>query len=300
MKALYVEDISYEVGFDEQIEGMFMIMKKLSKEGEKSICFIGDKTGDIKAAIPDKKDALKVGDVIKIYGTRRSLVEINDYSIVEKYDKNDFLPSIPVKDIMKEIEQMSLEEFKNEEVVALNDYFFKNKSFVERFASGIGGLHQHHNYRGGLAEHTLNVMYMTKSMAYRYNSRRKEIAILAAKLHDIGKLEEYFTEGPFSVTTRGDMEGHIVIGVQMIEEAFRAGGEVYSQEFKDRIKGCIVQHHGKLEYGSPKAPNTEEAFMVHFADYMDATFNKLGQIREKTEPGTWSEYDRRVGTRIYT
>lgn len=142
-------------------------------------------------------------------------------------------------------------------------------------------------------------MYMTKVMAYRYNCRHKEIAILAAKLHDIGKTEEYDVNGPFSVSIRGEMEGHIVIGVTMIEEAFKSGGNIYSEDFKNRIKGCIVQHHGKIEYGSPKAPNTEEAFIVHYADFVDATMNKVGQVKDITEPGTWSEYDRRIGTRLY-
>jgi len=99
---------------------------------------------------------------------------------------------------------------------------------------------------------------------------------------------------------KGEMEGHIVIGITMLEEAFNIGGNIYSDDFKHRIKGCVVQHHGKLEYGSPKVPNSEEAYIVHYADYIDATFNKIGQIKDITQPFTWSEYDRRIGTRLYS
>lgn len=119
------------------------------------------------------------------------------------------------------------------------------------------------------------------------------------KLHDIGKIEEYKIDGPFSVTMRGDMEGHIVMAVTMLEEAFRSGGDIYSEDFKMRIKSCIIQHHGKLEYGSPKVPRTEEAFIVHYADYVDAMLNKIEQVRNITEPNNWSEYDRRIGTKLY-
>ena len=98
---------------------------------------------------------------------------------------------------------------------------------------------------------------------------------------------------------RGEMEGHIVIGITMVEEAFKKNPEIYSEEFIHRIKGCIVQHHGRVEYGSPKAPNTEEAFIVHYADYVDATMNKVWQVKEVTEVGNWSEYDRRIGTRLF-
>lgn len=301
MKKIYIKDLK---GLEEKqiIETSFMIMKVLERKEKVLIAFIGDKTGDIKAEIKNTEHNLKVGDVIKIKAnTNERLLIVDEFEKEEEYEIEDFLPTIDadIDEIMKEIKEISQEEFKSEESKALDEYFFENKEFVEKFKKGIGGLRQHHNYIGGLAEHTLNVMYLAKTLAYRYDCRYKEIAILAAKLHDIGKIEEYYTEGPFQVTMRGDMEGHIVVAVTMLEEAFQAGGDVYSEEFKSRMKGCIVQHHGKVEYGSPKAASTEEAFIVNFADSVDATLNKISQVKKITEPNTWSEYDRRIGTRLY-
>jgi 3'-5' exoribonuclease len=297
MKSVFISDLKE----NESIKSSFMIMKKLAREDGKLIAFIGDKTGDIKASIPDKMDTLEVGDVISTYGNKDRILKVQEFEKETNYDIKDFLPvsSRPIEDIMEEIKSISEEEFKSEECRALDQYFFSNKEFLEKFKKGIGGLSQHHNYLGGLAEHTLNSMYLAKTMAYRYNCRHKEIAILGAKLHDIGKIEEYNTDGPFSVSMRGDMEGHIVIGTTMLENAFRDGGDIYSEDFKMRIKGCIIQHHGKMEYGSPKVPKTEEAFIVHFADYVDALLNKLERVRNSTEPNTWSEYDRRIGTKLY-
>jgi 3'-5' exoribonuclease len=297
MKDCYIEDIKEK----KQVEGLFMIMKKLYEDEEELTAYIGDNTGDIKAVIQKTDIDLKVGAVIGIKATKENLLKVYEYKLIEDYDLNDYLPSIkrPIEDIMEELDNISKEEFKGEEAKTLNDYFFKDKFFLEKFKKGIGGLSQHHNYRGGLAEHTLNVTYLTKVFAYRYNCRNKEIAILGAMLHDMGKIVEYDVDGPFSVSLEGDMEGHIVIGISMLEEAFKKGGSIYTEDFKNRIKGCIVQHHGKVEYGSPKAPNSEEAYIIHFADYVDATMNKITQIKEITEPNTWSEYDRRIGTRLY-
>lgn len=297
MKSKFIKDLKDK----EAIDGTFMIMKKLAREGKTLIAYIGDKSGDLKAYIADTDDNLKVGDVINIRGNNSSGLQVTKYKREDRYNLDDFLPSLskPLEEIMAEIEKISQEEFKRDECKALNDYFFNNKDFVESFKRGIGGLNQHHNYIGGLAEHTLNVMYMAKAIAYRYDCRYKDVAILSAKLHDIGKILEYNVDGPFSVSMRGEMEGHIVIGITMLEEAFKAGGDIYSEDFKHRIKGCIVQHHGKVEFGSPKTPNTEEAFIVHYADFVDATFNKLGQVKDKIEPDTWSDYDRRIGARLY-
>jgi 3'-5' exoribonuclease len=297
MKTRFVKDIKDS----KNIEGSFMIMKKLAMEGKTLVAYIGDKTGDLKANIPVEEHQPQVGDVITIKAVRDTVVQVSKYKKEKYYDLNDYLPAIskPIDEIMEELRQIAEEELKSKETKALRNYFFEDKSFVDKFKRGIGGLSQHHNYIGGLAEHTLNVTYMTKVMAYRYDCMHKDIAVLAAMLHDIGKIEEYKVDGPFSVSMRGEMEGHIVIGITMVEEAFKAGGDIYSEDFKHRIKGCIVQHHGKVEYGSPKAPNTEEAFIVHYADFIDATMNKIGQVKDMTEPGTWSDYDKRISTRLY-
>ncbi|KGM99990.1 HD domain-containing protein [Clostridium botulinum] len=297
MKDIFTKDLNKE----ENVKTSFMIMKILSRDYGKVTAYIGDKTGDIKAVIEDENNELNVGTVIYVEGSIDGILQVEEFKIETEYNIEDYLPTVkrPIDDILNEIEDISNEEFKSHEVIALNNYFFGNNEFVDKFKKGIGGLKQHHNYIGGLAEHTLNVMYMAKTLAYRYDCRHKEVAILAAKLHDIGKVEEYFVDGPFSVTMRGDMEGHIVIAISMLEDAFREGGDIYSQDFKDRMKGCLVQHHGKQEYGSPKVPNTEEAYIVHFSDYVDATMNKISQVRDITQPDTWSEYDRRIGTRLF-
>ncbi|AEB75364.1 HD domain-containing protein [Clostridium botulinum] len=297
MKDIFTKDLNKE----ENIKTSFMIMKILSRDYGKITAYIGDKTGDIKSVIEDENNELNVGTVIDIEGSIDGILQVEEFKIKTDYNIEDYLPTVkrPINDIFNEIEDISNAEFKTHEVIALNNYFFGNNEFVNKFKKGIGGLKQHHNYIGGLAEHTLNVMYMAKTLAYRYDCRHKEIAILAAKLHDIGKVEEYFVDGPFSVTMRGEMEGHIVIAISMLEDAFREGGDIYSQDFKDRMKGCLVQHHGKQEYGSPKVPNTEESYIVHFADYVDATMNKISQVKDITQPDTWSEYDRRIGTRLF-
>lgn len=166
MKTIFAKDVNR----DAVLETSFMIMKKLAREGEKLVAFIGDKTGDLKASIPDAENNLEVGDVIWIRGVNDSILSVEEFKKENDYIIEDYLPVVkrPIEDIMGELEKISKEEFKSKETIALNDYFFNNKDFIEEFKKGIGGLRQHHNYRGGLAEHTLNVTYMAKIMAYRH------------------------------------------------------------------------------------------------------------------------------------
>ena len=285
---------------DGNVKISLMIIKKLYKDGNKNVYLLSDKTGYINGKIASKL-RLEPGQVVEIEGVKDSLIDVNHLKNVEEYEIEDYLVTVkrPIEEIMNDIEEITKECITSPEGKKLNDYFFKDEKFLEKFKKGIGGVSMHHNYIGGLAEHTLNVMYLTKILCERYNCRRKEIAVLSAKLHDIGKLDELYYNGPFKYTLEGELEGHIIIGVQMIDRAIRDMNVPFSEDFIRRIKGCIVQHHGKLEYGSPRVANMEESIILNFADNIDATMNKIEQIKEDTKENAWSQYDRRIETKLY-
>lgn len=294
-KNVFLEDLK-----DGNVKISLMIIKKLYKDGNKNVYLLSDKTGYINGKIASKL-RLEPGQVVEIEGVKDSLIDVNHLKNVEEYEIEDYLVTVkrPIEEIMNDIEEITKECITSPEGKKLNDYFFKDEKFLEKFKKGIGGVSMHHNYIGGLAEHTLNVMYLTKILCERYNCRRKEIAILSAKLHDIGKLDELYYNGPFKYTLEGELEGHIVIGVQMIDRAIKDMDVPFSEDFIRRIKGCIVQHHGKLEYGSPRVANMEESIILNFADNIDATMNKIEQIKEDTKENAWSQYDRRIETKLY-
>ncbi|MBW9153096.1 3'-5' exoribonuclease YhaM family protein [Clostridium estertheticum] len=278
-----------------------MVMKIMFKDASKFVCILVDKSGEVKANIPSKNGDITEGSVIEVEGFKDKNLDVKKYKFITNYTLSDYLPTVkrPIEDIMNEMETLTEKYIISNEGKALNDYFFKNELFLDKFQRGIGGVSMHHNYIGGLAEHTLNVMYLTATLCERYECKRTEIAVLAAKLHDIGKIYELYYDGPFKYTLRGEMEGHIVIGVELLDRAIRENESLYSEDFITRIKGCLVQHHGKPEFGSPRGMKMEESFIVNFADSTDATMNKISQIKDKTEPGNWSDYDRRIDTKLY-
>ncbi len=261
-KKEFLKDIDMNKNFKTSLT----VMKKIHKDSNM-----------IKARISNKF-RLKPGQVIEIESKKEpTMDEVKSVRIIASdYELDDYLPKVkrPIQDILKEIEDISDEFIKSEEAKVLNDYFFKDEEFLDKFKKGIGGVSMHHNYIGGLAEHTLGVMYLSKILCGRYNCKNKEIAILGAKLHDIGKLYELDYKGPFKYTLQGELEGHIAIGVQMIDKAINEISYEFSEDFIRRVKGCIIQHHGKLEYGSPRECNMEESCLKKFSGGLDATKNK--------------------------
>ena len=80
-----------------------------------------------------------------------------------------------------------------------------------------------------------------------------------AVLHDIGKTEELAYDMAFSYTDSGQLIGHIVKSVAMINEkvhALRAGGTQIDPALLDALTHIILSHHGQYEFGSPKLPAT--------------------------------------------
>ncbi|MEG0051378.1 MAG: HD domain-containing protein [Terrisporobacter sp.] len=294
-KKPYLKDLK-----DGNVKVTLMIMKKLYKDRNKIVYTLCDKSGYINGKINDRLK-LEPGQVIEVEGVKDYILDISNVKIVKDFEIEDYLVSVErdIEEIMAEIEEISKAYITSPQAVKLNDYFFKDNEFLEKFKRGIGGISMHHNYIGGLAEHTLNVMYLTMVLCDRYDCRRKELAVLSAKLHDIGKIYELDYNGPFKYTIEGELEGHIVIGVQMIDRGIRDLGVPFSDDFVRRIKGCITQHHGKLEYGSPKKTNMEESFILNFADSIDATMNKITQLKESTDADNWSIYDKRIETKLY-
>lgn len=294
-KKIYLKDLK-----DGSVKTSLMVNKRLYKDGNKMLYILSDKSGYINAKIPMKLK-LEPGQVIEVEGVKDYVLDVFQVKLLEKYDINDYLASVnrDIDEIMESIEEISNECIISPQAKMLDDYFFKNEEFLEKFKRGIGGVSMHHNYIGGLAEHTLGVMYLTKILCDIYDCRRREIAVLSAKLHDIGKIYEMDFSGPFKYTLEGELEGHIVIGVEMIDRAIMDLKIPFSEDFIRRVKGCIIQHHGKLEYGSPKKANMEESIILNFADNVYATLNKINQIKEETKENTWSVYDKKMETKLY-
>lgn len=295
-KKIFLKDI--EDG--QQFNTSLLVMKRLYKDTNKVVYLLSDKSEQIKAKIPSRIK-LEIGDVISINTQKTFILDISQIEKLTDYNLEDYLPTVnrSIDDIINEIEIISEECITSQEGKLLNDYFFKDQDFISKFKIAIGGISMHHNYIGGLCEHTLGVMYLTKVLCDRYNCRRREIAVLSAKLHDIGKIYELDYNGPFKYTLQGELEGHIAIGVQLIDRAFNNIDYPFSDDFIRRIKGCIIQHHGKIEYGSPREANMEESFILNYADSVDATLNRINQIKEVTKENSWSEYDRRIDKKLY-
>ena len=143
----------------------------------------------------------------------------------------------------------------------------------------------HHCTRGGLLEHTLSVTQLVLKLANHYldahlvPADKISIPLLVAGsiLHDIGKLSD--TDLSSVVTrkkTEGFLLGHQVLGIKLIGEiASEVGLESETQMLLEHI---ILSHQRFSDWETAIPPMTLDAMLVHYADYIDSTFNNALKI----------------------
>jgi 3'-5' exoribonuclease len=152
----------------------------------------------------------------------------------------------------------------------------------------------HHDYRSGLLEHLLQVADVCLRLADVYGAD-KSYVVAGAILHDIGKVEELDYDLATSYSLEGNLLGHITIGVQMVNEAAAALGDV-PRDVVARLAHLILSHHGSRELGSPVEPMTVEAFILSAADDLDATIHQVRRhLSEASGDSRFTAYHSRLG-----
>jgi 3'-5' exoribonuclease len=271
-----------------------------------------DKSGKIKGYLwtdPIEMAAfLKVKSYVKIRGITKEIngsivIDIEKIRAADKseVDIRDFLDVVPGGiDYWHKRLLTIIESVKDTNCRNLIFSFLYDEGFLEMFITSPGGLSVHHNYIGGLLEHTVNIMEQALAVASRHEALLDtDLLLTAAFIHDIGKTREIYWEVAREYTTEGKLLGHIAIGITMIEEKLSKFPD-FPVDLAMLLKHMILSHHGSLEYGSPVVPATPEAVALNLIDNIDAKLNHLYCHLGYSDPGdSWSGYDRFFGTAIY-
>ena len=274
---------------------------------------LGDVSGNIKGIIWDLniiKDTINKGDVIFIkgevteyYGPQVVINEVRKLD-PEKVNRKMFQPvsNRDPQEMLKEIKQIITEEISNYYLQKLLKLLFSDKEFVKKFAASPAAKTVHHNYVGGLLEHTLEVVYFCRKMMEVYpDGIDGDIVLTGAILHDMGKIEEY---DPFSfnfdITDRGKLLGHISIGKEILDRHI-AQIEGFPRDLRLELEHVMLTHHGHKEWGSPEIPKTVQAFALFHADLLSARMSQFLKLMQGNRSGEsdWSEWDRFLERSVY-
>jgi 3'-5' exoribonuclease len=184
------------------------------------------------------------------------------------------------------------EEVWQEMVAEINDpllaeilYRFWEKYSI-LFKVSPGSSRHHHNYNGGLFDHTYSVYAMAKQITEVYPDLNRDVLLTGAILHDIGKLYSY-EPAPLTKTGREpkwkfkrtddslvlDHFGEGLLMVQrIVDEIIMDTGEAQCISDVRDVYHIIASHHGDVRrgWGSLVNPNTPEAWVVSECDMISS------------------------------
>lgn len=177
---------------------------------------------------------------------------------------------------------------------------FKNDEIRRHFGQAPGGKLWHHNYRGGLLEHTLSVTEISQNVGKMYPGVNHDLLVAAGLLHDIGKIETYTYKTLIDFTDKGRLLGHIVIGAQLVADQIKTIPN-FPKELENQLLHLILSHQGKLEQASPVVPMTLEGLILYYADELDSNANAFQRIsrKDKKEGVKWSSYVKILDRYLY-
>lgn len=305
VKQVYVEQIRER----DQVDSLFLVRDKImatAKNGKPYMTLkLMDRTGEVEGRVWDRveefnrmfnrDDFVRVSAKASVYMGKMQLVVQNLKRIDEQeVDLGDFLPVTgrSQQQMQSELQQL-LGSLGDPWIEKLLRSFFDDADFYQRYSKAPAAKAMHHVFLGGLLEHSLAVAALANDIAARYPQANRDLLIAGALLHDVGKVDELSYDRSFNYTDEGKLLGHIVMGVQMIDDRIR-NIEGFPQRTGTLIKHLLLSHHGQYEFGSPKRPKTLEAVILNFIDDLDSKINGIQTHidRQPDREGDWTSYHR--------
>lgn len=278
---------------------------------------LSDRTGSLTARVWNNGEAIgagfRSGDYLRVEGTAQ--LYQGEMQIVatrltrlppERVKIDDFRLQVPshVPKLVKRLEEI-LRTIRNPHLRTLVDCYLIDPEFMQKFSLVPAGVKNHHAHIGGLIEHVVQLAEGALRMAEVYPYLDRDLLLVGVFLHDSGKTEELSCERGLSYTDEGQLLGHIVQGILILEKkaaaAAKLAGEPIPAEVLLQVRHLIVSHHGEAEFGSPRVPMTLEAAVLHHLDNLDAKLEAYRrQFADDPNPDApWTNYSQQTGRKLY-
>jgi 3'-5' exoribonuclease len=303
MKSPYIGELQP----NQVVTGVFLVQTKdvrQKKTGEPYLSLVlGDRSGDIDAKMWDnvaevmdgfdRDDFVRVKGLMQVYQNRPQFT-IHKIVRVEESEV-DFADYFPCSE--RSPEEMFAElraliaGLGNPHLRALLDAFMDDERIALPYRTAPAAKSVHHAFLGGLIEHVLSLCKLAKVTAAHYRDIDLDLLLAGVILHDVGKIHELSYERSFGYSNEGQLLGHIVIALRMLDEKL-AQVSGFPEETRTLLAHMIVSHHGELEFGSPRVPLFPEALLLHHLDNMDSKMEcmRAAIARDRHSTGCWTGY----------
>mgnify|MGYP001155037336 CR=1 FL=1 len=267
---------------------------------------LADNSGSIKGKVWSDDisacDKVTEGDVVEVTATIEDFMNAPQmkitnmkktevYELTELQQKSDF----DIDKMWKDLEDI-ISKIKNPHLKKLLNNVFDEET-IQKFKEAPAAYKVHHNYLGGLIEHTWEMIRMSESVQSHYPKLNLDLLQTGILLHDIGKIQELEASTTILITNQGKLLGHIYMGAEMVKN--KAQDDI-PEDLLNEVLHIILSHHGTKEYGSPVVPMTSEAITVHVMDNASAKIRiAYSQIHGDLGSEQFTQFVPQLGTELY-
>lgn len=310
MTKLFVTDLQGK----EEIESIFLVKifnTMEGKDGRKYFNIIlSDASGDLESRLWQyseeveknitKNSFVKVRGKLNFFQGRKQFIlsqiekvastEVNEEDFVMRSTQD---PEVMFKELLAIIDELSDVYIRD-----LLRSIVTDGEIARRLKTWQAGKSIHHAYRSGLLEHILSCTYLATNLSRHYKVNHNYV-VAGCVLHDLCKIYELTDGLNVEYTEEGKLVGHLVKGLELVDR-FSYKIKNFPHYTKMHIKHILLSHHGEYEYGSPKIPQTSEAFLVHLIDLMDSKMNSLEMVKKTdSQTGHWSGFIKHLDRIVY-
>ena len=270
----YVADLSEGT----LVDAMFAVQRKQRRHTRNGDPFLSMELADRTGRVPgvvwndvnllgsrfDQGDTVRVLGRVESYGGRLQIA-VRDLEKIEAGDPLDLVPGARRDaETLDGFVEFLAGEVSHAGLRGLLDRFLADARFRERLRSAPAA-ETHHDYAGGLLEHTVAVATLCREAAQLHPRLNSDILVTAALLHDVGRTETFRPGVTIAVSEQGRLLGHVLAGVRMIDAGAREAG--LADDVLLPLLNAVAGHHGPIE---GRRLETPEAVALYHANTLDA------------------------------
>src|SRR5271154_4917409 len=231
MKEFYICDCARHE--NKIITASFVVASKQikpKKTGEPYLALtLADRTGQLEAKMWDnveevlnafeQDDFVKIKGLVNKYKNRFQLTVHKLRKLGEsEIEFDDYLPKT-TKNIDELWQSLTdfVGSFQNAHLKCLVQAFMSDAEIAAAYRNAPAAKTLHHAYIGGLLDHVVSLFRSCDLICRNYPQVNRDLLLTGAFLHDIGKIHELAYNRSFSYTTRGQLLGHMIIELEMLQ-----------------------------------------------------------------------------------
>lgn len=263
-----------ELEEDRVVEGVYAVARKQrlrTRSGSPYLALqLVDPSGRIDARVWSDVDLLDrrfgEGDAVRLLGRverfrDRLQIEVRALEPAPDADPAELVPSVRRDaDELDGFLDFLAGEIAHPGLRATVDRFIGDERLRKRLRSLPAAPGEHHDYAGGLLEHTVAVTTLCREAAQLHARLRADLVTAAALLHDVGRTDELGPPPTFRPTEEGRLLGHVHLVLRAIERR----ATPLPADVRAELLHAVSAHH------DARAARTAEAAVLYHANRLDA------------------------------